>query len=81
MKDRLQVVLSVCLRGIETLAALILPVLPEAAAKIQTALGTLDLTLEQVLVRKALEAAPMIAEVPKLFPRAMLPTVTEDGTA
>ncbi len=79
--DRLKVVLSVCMRGIETLASLITPVLPEAAAKIEVALGTQGMSLDQVLARTALEAVPAIAEVPRLFPRAMLPVENAEGSA
>jgi len=79
--DRLKIVLSVCMRVIESLAALIAPVLPEASAKIAQALGTTGLSLDAVLVRSALADAPMIAEVPRLFPRAMLPVEAPDEKA
>lgn len=77
--ERLQTVLGVCLRLIQTLGVVIYPVLPKASAAILESLGVsvfgapdLQLALENRCEYK------LGTEVPKLFMRVQLPTATEE---
>jgi methionyl-tRNA synthetase len=74
--NRLHTVLAVCMQVIEALGVLIYPVLPEASAKICSALG-LEKPDLSVIARKEVRQFPAITEVPKLFMRVALPVETE----
>jgi methionyl-tRNA synthetase len=73
---RLHVVLGVCMRMIQTLGALIAPVLPHAAREIEKALGLPDRAFDRIEAgfenRTSFE---LVMDTPKLFMRVQMPAV------
>ena len=81
-RERLQVVLGVCLQIIQALGVLAYPVLPQACLQILTALGISGYDLHQKIppLSLALENRAEFrlgSEVPKLFARITLPVETD----
>lgn len=77
-KDRLEVVMGVCLRMIQALGALIAPVLPNAAREIAQTLSLGDDAFDRI--EKGFEdrnSFEIRGEIPKLFMRVQMPSVEE----
>jgi len=80
-KDRLHVVLGVCLQTLQTLATLIYPVLPHASLRLLTSLGIsvsdLNTPPQLSLASEERYEFNLQQEVPKLFARVSLPVESE----